>query len=50
VLIPPARGRTHSVDLLLCRHHYQVSRAALAAVRAVVIDHTGPVAGLAPAG
>lgn len=43
VLIPAASPRPHSVDLLLCGHHYLTSRAALAAVNAVVIDETGSV-------
>jgi hypothetical protein len=43
VLMPPTAARPHPVDLLLCAHHYRVSRAALAAVGAVVIDETGAV-------
>ena len=43
VLIPPGSARPHSVDLLLCGHHYLVSRAALAAANAVAIDETGSV-------
>jgi hypothetical protein len=43
VLIPPAVARPHSADLLLCGHHYVASRAALAAIRAVVLDETGAV-------
>jgi hypothetical protein len=58
VLIPPAHGRSHSADLLLCGHHYRVSQAALAKVGAVVLDETGAVvqppigtqAGTMPAG
>jgi hypothetical protein len=38
VLIPPAPARQHSVDLLLCGHHYQASGAALAAAGAVITD------------
>jgi hypothetical protein len=38
VLIPPSPARPHSVDLLLCGHHYQASCAALAAVGAVIIN------------
>ena len=38
VRIPPAPGRPHSVDLLLCGHHYRTSRAALAAAGAVIVD------------
>jgi hypothetical protein len=33
-VIPPTPERRHSVDLLLCGHHYRVSRQALAARRA----------------
>ncbi len=29
VIMPPAPGRTHPVDLWLCGHHYRASRAAL---------------------
>jgi hypothetical protein len=36
VIMPPGPSRPHSTDLLLCAHHYRVSRAALAAARAVV--------------
>jgi hypothetical protein len=43
ILIPPAPGRTHAADLLLCGHHYRVSRAALAKAGAVVLDQTGAV-------
>ena len=38
VLIPPASARPHSVDLLLCGHHYRTSRAVLAAAGAVIVD------------
>jgi hypothetical protein len=38
VLIPAASGRRHSVDLLLCGHHYRASCAALAAAGAVIIN------------
>jgi hypothetical protein len=41
VLIPPTPGRPHSADLLLCGHHYRLSRGALAAVGAVALDQTG---------
>ena len=34
VIMPPTPHREHSVDLLLCGHHYRVSRRALAAARA----------------
>jgi hypothetical protein len=36
VILPPSPSRPHSTELLLCGHHYRVSRAALAAVRAVI--------------
>ena len=38
VVMPPSQGRTRAADLLLCRHHYNVSRRALAAVGAAVFD------------
>jgi hypothetical protein len=34
VIMPPTPPRQHPVDLLLCGHHYRVSRPALAAARA----------------
>jgi hypothetical protein len=37
-LIPPAPGRPHVTDLLLCGHHYRLSRRALAAAAAVVTE------------
>jgi hypothetical protein len=36
VIMPPAEGRPHDTELLLCGHHYRVSRAALAAAHAQV--------------
>jgi hypothetical protein len=33
-IMPPTPQRRHSVDLLLCGHHYRVSRQKLAAARA----------------
>jgi hypothetical protein len=41
VIMPPAPGRPHAVDLLLCGHHFRVSRAALTAAGAAVYDDTG---------
>lgn len=41
VLIPPTPDRPHAVDLLLCGHHYRVSRGALKAIGAVVFDEAG---------
>jgi hypothetical protein len=35
VVMPPRRSRPRSTDLLLCGHHYRVSRQALAAASAV---------------
>jgi hypothetical protein len=39
-VMPPAPGRDHPTDLLLCAHHYRASRAALDA-GAAVFDGTG---------
>lgn len=33
-IMPPTASRPHSVDLLLCGHHYRVSRPALVAAQA----------------
>lgn len=41
VIIPPTPDRPHSVDLLLCGHHYRLSRQALAAVRARIENLPG---------
>lgn len=41
VTIPPAPGRPHEADLLLCGHHYRVSRHALASARATVHELPG---------
>ena len=38
VIMPPAAGRTHPVDLWLCGHHYRASLAALLAAAASVED------------
>ena len=43
VIMPPTAERRHSVDLLLCGHHYRVSRRALAAAGARVEDLPGKV-------
>ncbi len=40
VLMPPAPGRAHPVDLWLCGHHYHASLAALRAAGAAVEDLT----------
>jgi len=38
VIMPPIPGRPHAVDLLLCGHHYRISRHVLAAAGATVDD------------
>jgi hypothetical protein len=38
VIMPPTAGRPHSVDLLLCGHHYRVSCQALAVAGATVSE------------
>jgi len=38
VIMPPAAGRAHPVDLWLCGHHYRASVAALLASGATVED------------
>ncbi len=35
VIMPPSPSRPHATELLLCGHHYLVSRAALTTARAV---------------
>jgi hypothetical protein len=41
VVMPPTAGRRRSVDLLLCGHHYRISRQALAAARARIENLPG---------
>ena len=41
VTMPPGPSRPHSTELLLCGHHYRVSRQALAAARATVRELPG---------
>ena len=41
VLMPPTKDRPHTTDLLLCGHHYRVSRQALDAADAKVTDLDG---------
>jgi hypothetical protein len=36
VVMPPTADRPHETELLLCGHHYRVSRAALSAAHASV--------------
>jgi hypothetical protein len=38
VVMPPTATRMHATELLLCGHHYRVSRAALAAAHAAVSE------------
>jgi len=41
VVMPPTVSRLHPTDLLLCGHHYRVSRQALAAAGAAVFSRDG---------
>jgi hypothetical protein len=41
VTMPPTQARPHETDLLLCGHHYRISRCALEAARAVVRELPG---------
>jgi hypothetical protein len=41
VIMPPTPWRRHSVDLLLCGHHYRISRQALAAAQARIENLPG---------
>ena len=50
VIMPPTAARRHSVDLLLCGHHYRVSEAALRAAGATVYDRAGAVVMPGPGG
>jgi hypothetical protein len=38
VVLPPTARRAHVVDLLLCGHHYHVSKDALTAASAIIHD------------
>jgi hypothetical protein len=40
-IMPPTPDRPHPVDLLLCGHHYRVSRQALAAAGADIYSVPG---------
>ena len=48
VTIPPSATRPHRTDLLLCGHHYRISRQAPAAAGATITVLPGPPAGLLP--
>lgn len=37
-VMPPVPGRAHRTELLLCMHHFRVSRGALGAAGAVAVD------------
>ena len=41
VTMPPSPSRQHRTELLLCGHHYRVSRQALAAAKAVARERPG---------
>jgi hypothetical protein len=41
VIMPPAQGRPGETDMLLCDHHYLVSRRALSAAGAIVRELPG---------
>ena len=41
VVMPPTPARPHETELLLCGHHYRVSRHVLAAAHARVIELPG---------
>jgi hypothetical protein len=41
VVMPPSAGRPHETELLLCGHHYRVTRAALAVAHASVSELPG---------
>ena len=41
VIMPPTAARPHRTELLLCGHHYRVSRQALAAADATVTELPG---------
>jgi len=40
-VMPPAEGRSHPTELLLCGHHYRASKRALSAAGATVLDLDG---------
>jgi hypothetical protein len=44
VVLPPTPDRPHETELLLCGHHYRVSRAALAGAHAQVEELPGAAA------
>jgi len=42
VIMPATAARPHPTELLLCGHHYRVSREALAAANVTVTELRGP--------
>ena len=44
-MMPPAAGRPHPTELLLCGHHYRAGRHALAAAGAVIMSVDGELVG-----
>jgi hypothetical protein len=44
-VMPPAPGRPHPTDLLLCAHHYRAAARALAEAGATVFTMTGAAVG-----
>ena len=46
VIMPATAARPHRTELLLCGHHYRVSREALAAANATVTEILGPAGSL----
>ena len=46
VIMPATAARPHRTELLLCGHHYRVSRQALAAANATVTELLGPAGSL----
>ena len=41
VIMPPSSARPHTTDLLLCAHHFRVSRRALIAAQAAICELPG---------
>ena len=49
VMMPPTASRPYPMDLLLCGHHYRVSRAALRAAAPLPTIRPAPPSRTAPA-
>jgi hypothetical protein len=41
IVMPSSPGRPHSTELLLCGHHYRLSRGALEEAGATALDSSG---------